>query len=178
MAATMLTIYLFNIGGQLTLHQYFSYLSDRFFNEQASKGLYNVNDVTEITIPLNMPGITDWKNYENVSGQIQFENVSYNYVKMRMTRTAMYLVCVPNYKTTRLLNQNIIGAKKIKDIQLPKKNHVPYGKVAVLGQFSLAFTHFEFNTPFKNITIKVIHTAQQIFDHSPSIPEQPPRPVC
>ncbi|HEY2583397.1 MAG TPA: hypothetical protein VGI43_16415, partial [Mucilaginibacter sp.] len=112
-AVVLLAIYLFNIGGELVMHQYFSYLSDRFFNEQASKGRYNVNDLTEVKLPANMPGITDWTNYENIRGQIQFGDRSYNYVKMKITRTAIYLMCIPDYAATRLLNENIICAKQV-----------------------------------------------------------------
>ena len=61
----MLSIYLFSIGGQLAMHQYFSYVADKFFSEQTSKGLYNINDLTEVEIPVNMPNISDWKEYEN-----------------------------------------------------------------------------------------------------------------
>src|ERR1700678_4285344 len=132
----MLTIYLFNIGGQQVFHQLSVYLSNNFFNEQTSKGLYNVNDLTEIKIPVNMPGITDWAGYENIKGQIKFGNSCYNYVKMKITRTTLYLICVPNYETTILTGQNIICAKKVKDIPVSKKEHVPYGKTTLLDNFN------------------------------------------
>jgi len=177
-AAFLLAVYLFNIGGQLVLHQYFSYLSDRYFNEQTNKGRYNVNDLTEIRIPINTPNVTDWPAYESVTGQIQFQNTNYNFVKMRMTRHVMYLMCVPNYNTTHLSAQNIIGAKNIKDLPIPKKDHVPYGKTTLLSQLSITFNHFEFNAPYKNVITKVVQPVQQLFSHFPAIPEQPPRPVC
>jgi len=177
-AATLLSIYLFNIGGQLVLHQYFVYLSDKFFNEQINNGQYNIGELTEVKIPVNMPGITDWSSYENIAGQIKFENASYNYVKMKITRHTLYLMCVPNYVTTHLANQNIIGAKRVKDAPVHKKNHVPYGKTMVLNKFSFAFLQFKFTPPFKGTAITIVQPVQQLLHHSPDIPEQPPRLSC
>lgn len=177
-AVAMLTIYLFNIGGQLVLHQYFTFLSDKFFKEQTSKGQYNIDELTEVKIPVNMPGITDWKAYENIAGQIQFQNTSYNYVKMRMTRTAMYLMCVPNYATTHLSDQNIVGAKGIKDAPVHKKEHVPYGKTTLLAQFNFTFLRFKFNSPIKGAELIVLQPIQRVNHHSPDIPEQPPKLAC
>jgi len=158
------------------LHQYFAYLSDRFFNEQISKGLYNINELTEVKIPANMPGITGWKNYENITGQIQFGDASYNYVKMKITRNALYLMCVPNYNTTHLSAQNIIQAKQVKGIPVPKKDHVPFGKTTVLDNFNFAFLQFTFTSPDSPVTA-VVQLCQQLAHHFPDIPEQPPKRV-
>lgn len=177
-AATFLFIYLFNIGGQVILHQYFSYLSDKFFNEQTSKGLYNVHDLTEVKLPANMPGISEWGGYEDIRGQIQFGDNTYNYVKMKITRTAVYLMCVPDYSTTTFSNQNVINAKGIKDVRIPKKEHVPYGKTTLMSTVNFAFAHFEFSSFFKNIQVASVPFVQGIACHFPDIPEQPPKFSC
>jgi hypothetical protein len=177
-ATFLLSIYLFNIGGQLVMHQFLSIRSDKFFNKQASKGLYNVHDLTEVKLPVNFPSIREWKSYENITGQIQFENVSYNYVKMKMTRNALYLMCIPNYEGTRLLTDNVINAKHTKTIPIPKKNHVPFGKTTVMGNFNLSFTQFAFASFVKMIRTVAIQPTQQLAWHYPAIPEQPPKFAC
>ena len=177
-ATFLLFIYLFSIGGQLALHQYFAVLSDRFFSEQTDKGLYNVHDLTEVILPVNMPGITDWKGYENISGQIQFENNSYNYVKMKITRTALYLMCIPDYQTTRLANQNIIDAKQAKSVPVPKKDHVPYTKTTLSDKFSCAFTQFAFCPFYTTRQVVPVQRVQRPIFHHLSIPDQPPRLSC
>jgi hypothetical protein len=174
-AVALLAIYLFTIGGQFVLHQYAAFLSDRFFVQQTSKGLYNVHDLTEVKLPVDMPNMADWPAYENISGQIQFENSTYNYVKMRITRTALYLMCVPDYATTRFAGKNIIHAKQAKDAPVPKKEHVPYGKTTVLDNFNFAFLHFIFSSPFKSPVQAAVQACQPLTHHSPDIPEQPPR---
>lgn len=160
------------------LHAYLQYQTERFFNEQANRGLYNVSDLTEVQIPVNMPGITDWKAYENIRGQIQFENTCYNYVKMKLTHNCMYLMCVPNYEKTHLLTSNIINAKGVKDIPVPKKDHVPVDRMASVDAVQFSFVQFGFDAPVKEIktttTFSVRAPSQQSFD----IPDQPPRRSC
>lgn len=177
-AISFIALHLFNIGGYLVLHQYFTYKSDRFFNEQTDKNKYNTGDLTEIRIPVNMPNIADWTCYENVSGSIRFENASYNYVKMKMTRNVLYLMCVPNYETTHLSSQNVIVAKNIKDIPVPKKQHIPYCKTNVLDVLKFTFAQYTFNIPVKKLTIRPNQPVQRLSTSCLDIPEQPPKSLC
>jgi hypothetical protein len=177
-AVALLAIYLCNIGGQLVIHQYFSYLADKFFIEQADKGFYNKGDLAEVKIPVNMPNIADWPDFLNVTGQIQFENVSYNYVKMRVTRTAIYFKCEPNYSTTHLNEQNIIVAKNIKGPPITPKDHVPFSKKALLTQLTTGNTYFEFTVPVEYSKPMVVQLVQPVPDNCPAIPDQPPRSIC
>lgn len=177
-ALMLLSIHLLNVGGHVALHQFLVYKSNRYFTEQTSKGLYNVNDLTEVVIPANMPGITDWKNYENIHGQIQFGSNCYNYQKMRVTRHAIYLMCTPNYATTRLADKNIINAKDVKENPVPQKEHVPFGKITIQDNLNFTFVHFEFSCPIKYTQQIVVHPAQQLIPAHQDIPEQPPKAVC
>jgi hypothetical protein len=177
-ALILLNIYLLNIGGQLAVHQFLVYKSDKFFNEQISKGLYNVNDLTEVTIPVNLPGMHDWSGFENISGHIQFGNATYNYVKMRMTRNALHLMCIPNYETTRFGDSNVIEAKGVKGVPVPPKDHVPFGKMALQDNLSLSFVQFEFYCPVKHLPKKAVQPVQLVIHYHQDIPEQPPKASC
>jgi len=177
-ALMLLGFHLLNIGGQLALHQFMVYKSNKYFAEQTAKGFYNVKDLTEVVIPVNMPGITDWKNYENIHGQIRFGNNSYNYQKMRVTSRAIYLMCIPNYETTRLADKNIINAKDVKENPVPQKEHVPFGKIIMQDNLNFAFVHFEFSCPIKYTQQTVVHPVQQLIPAHQDIPEQPPKASC
>lgn len=177
-SALLLTVYLFNIGGKLVLHQYFSFLSDKFFNEQIGKGFYNTGDLTEVILPVNMPNVVDWKDYENISGQIKFENASYNYVKMKITRTALYLMCIPDYQTTKLSAQNIIDVKQTTNSPIPKKSHVPYGKMAPAGLFNYTFAPFAFSPFAKTLKGAIVHPTQRLAFQYQDTPWQPPKFSC
>jgi hypothetical protein len=177
-ALLLLNIHFLNIGGQLAVHQYLVYKTDKYYNHQISKGLYNIKDLTEIAIPVNLPNIHDWKNFENIAGQIQFGNTSYNYVKMKITRTAIHLMCIPNYETTRPVDNNVLNAKKVKDIPVSQKDHVPYGKIIMMDNLSLSFVQFEFNCPIKKLQKNVVQPVQRLVHYHQDIPEQPPKISC
>lgn len=174
----LLCFHLLNIGGQLALYQFMVYKSNKYFAEQTAKGLYNVKDLTEIVIPVDMPGIRDWQHYENIHGQIQFGNNSYNYQKMRVTSRAIYLMCTPNYETTRLADKNIINAKDVKENPVPQKEHVPFGKIIMQDNLNFTFVQFEFSCPIKYTQQTAVHPVQQLIPAHQDIPEQPPKAVC
>lgn len=145
-AIALLVIHLFNLGGQLAFYQYLVYKSDRFFNEQVSKNLYNVDDLTEIKIPANIKNVPNVKGYVNLSGEVRFANASYNYVKIKVTQKAIYLMCIPHYSTTHLAGRNIIYARQIKDIPVPRKEHVPFGKISIMD-YNFPTVNYMFGTP-------------------------------
>jgi hypothetical protein len=124
----MLIVHLFNVGGYLALNQYLINRSDRFVTEQISKGKYDINNLIEIKIKQHLPQIQDWNGYARISGQIQLNGVAYNYVALKMTRDTMFVRCIPNYETTKLLHENIICAKQVNDIPVSKKAHESSGK--------------------------------------------------
>lgn len=107
----------------MLLFQYMIHRSESFVEQQISKGLYNVHDLVEVKVPVSMPRVTDWTEYEPISGQVQLQGDCYNYVKLRVTRDTLYIMCVPNYSTTRLTNANIIYAKQVSDVPLNKKGN-------------------------------------------------------
>lgn len=154
----LLIIHLCNIAGPLTLHQYLEYKSDKLFSREINQHHYNVNDLTEIRVPVKMFKINEWKGFQNLYGRIQFKNSAYNYVKIRITKSAIYLLCIPNYETTHLSDQNIIYAQQIPDIPVPKKEHVPFGKINLISYnnvyvnylFSIPSTELRSNIQYKN----------------------------
>ncbi|AYL97615.1 hypothetical protein [Mucilaginibacter celer] len=179
-AYLLLCIVLFNTAGYLAIHEYLEHKTQQFFVDQTAKGFYNVKDLTEITIPLNMPYIHDWTRFERVSGQVQFQNINYNFVKMRLTRTAVHLMCVPNYDTTKPTDKNILDARNMKGSSVPQKDHVPYPKSAVVETFSyFTFAQFVFTCPvIKSFHKNIVHTVQPLVNYYQDIPEQPPKASC
>ena len=105
----------------MLLHLYVVDKSDKFMNELISKNLYNPNALIELKIKQNLPGINEWPDFKNVSGQIQLKEACYNYVKLKFTRDTLYVMCVPNYEKTRLIKSNIIYAKQINDVPQDSK---------------------------------------------------------
>lgn len=177
-AIFLVNIHLFSLCGQLILREYKAYQSNKFYTEQTAKGRYNVNDLTEVIIPVQLNSVSEWGSYENISGQIQFEDNTYNYVKMKITHHAMYLMCVPNYESTQPFGNNIITAKNVKNVPVPKKDHVPFGKSVPLSDLQYVYIDFAFSSPFKELKIKTIPAVHQLPYLLLEIPEQPPKSFC
>ncbi len=105
----------------MALNQYLMYRSDKFASDQISKGKYDAHNLIEIKIPQRMPQIHDWSQYLQVSGKVQLNGFAYNYVKLKVTRDTLFVQCIPNYQTTRLLTENVIYARQLSDIPVSKK---------------------------------------------------------
>ena len=121
-----------------------------------------------------MPGIAD-AGYVKIYGKVQFANAAYNYVKMRVTSTAIYLMCVPNYHATRLCNQNIIHAENIPDIPVSQKQHVPFSKLSLIGQYIFAFQNLKITVPVKQASVLSIEPNTGRLEFMLEIPQPPPQ---
>jgi hypothetical protein len=139
--------------------------------------MYNINDLVEIKVPLFTPAVQNWDRFQYISGQIQFKNTCYNYVKLKITRDTIYVVCIPNYETTRLYNQNIINAKKIADIPVNKKDHVPFGRIINLGRYNYTLTLYDFTPPVEALHFNNNNPYICLVERYITVPEQPPKNI-
>jgi hypothetical protein len=134
----------------------------------------NDSKLIEIKIPVHFPTITDWDDYELIAGQIQLKDAYYNYVKLKMTRDTMYMVCLPNTAKTRLVNANIITAKEISDVPLNKSSHsTTVKKVNTLSEYNLQafqYSYSGFGIFLKSNTEPVSFKITSPFIESPGKP--------
>jgi hypothetical protein len=143
-AIVLLSVHLFYIGGYALVFQYCIHQSDVQMVKQIFDNKIDDKKLIEIKIPVNMPTIQDWTEYEEIVGQIQLKDAYYNYVRLKMTRDTMYFICMANTNKTRLVNANIITAKAISDIPLSKKGQAPISKkINTLSEYNLqAFKYY------------------------------------
>jgi hypothetical protein len=168
----------FHLGGYLLLHWYAVNCSDDFFNAQIAKGRYYKADLVEVAIPVSIPCIHDWKNFEPVFGCVHFGENAYNYVQMKVTGNMLYLKCVPNYETTKLCTQNVIQAEAIKDIPVPKTDHVPYPHVLSVRAFKVDIQRFAAYIHSTEMAKPIIDYRPPLIERHPDIPKQPPKYAC
>lgn len=162
-AIVFLVIYLFNWGGYLLLQNYLVARADRHMNDLISQNLYDPNSLIEVKVKLNLPGIFEWPDYKNVTGQLQLKNACYNYVKLKFTKDTLYVLCVPNYEKTKLVKSNIIYVKELNDIPTEKKGnnsltkkggHDNYDHLTLQINFDIARNHDTALTLYHKIRIK------------------------
>ena len=176
LAISLLVLHLYSLYGLTAWYFCAVYRSDKLFNEQISMDRYSLDDLVAVKLPVNMPTIDDWKDYQYISGQVQFQNNSYNYVQIKMTRDTVYLMCVPNYKKARLINQNIIDARKIADIPNGKKEHIPFGKLSSLGDYNCQAVNYLFVTPLALLSTNTASISADIIQYA--LPSPAPPPEC
>jgi hypothetical protein len=142
-AIVLLGIHLFNLGGYALLYRYYIHKSDVQMVKQIFDNKIDNARLVELKIPVNMPTVQDWDDYEVIEGQIQLKDAYYNYVRLKMTRDTMYFICIANETKTRLEHANIITAKEINDVPLTKKGEAPVSKkINTLSEYNLqAFTY-------------------------------------
>ncbi|MDB5134463.1 MAG: hypothetical protein JWP37_1066 [Mucilaginibacter sp.] len=129
----LLGVHLFNLGGYALVFNYFIHRSDVQIVKQMYDNKFNSAKLLELKVPVHMPTMQDWTEYEHVEGQIQLNNAYYDYVSLKMTRDTMYLVCLPNNVKTHLVNANVIVAKNLNDVPLSKKGAASSSKKADSG---------------------------------------------
>jgi hypothetical protein len=174
LAMAMLALLLFNSGGYALLFQYFIYRSDNSVNERINNNQYKNTDLFEVKIPVHL-NITDWNEYELVSGQVQLRDNSYNYAELKMTRDTMYLMCIPNPEKGRLVNANIIYAKYVNDIPMNKKSHAPsVKKVISENVYNYTETQSKPNLTAEAVTPLPNFALRNILKPFIGIPCQPP----
>jgi hypothetical protein len=173
-AISLLFLHLFSVSATLLIHTLAVYRADRFFESQVARGLYNINDLTEVKIPVDLPGIADQTFYQNVLGEVRFENAAYNYVKIKWTHNAIYLKCVPNYSTTRLCGQNIIDAKALPEIPVNKKDHVPFDKMFGVSLYNKTHLYYRFLMLAQPVQSLPCVLSARIINSSITSPGQPP----
>jgi hypothetical protein len=120
-AILLLAVHLFYLGGYMLAFQYFIHKSDAQIVKQLYGNKVDNVKLVELKIPVHMPTIDDWTEYANIQGQIQLNDAYYNYVRLKMTKDTMYLICLPNKVKANLVKANVIMAKNLNDVPLSKK---------------------------------------------------------
>ncbi len=117
----LLSIYLFNLIGYNLVFQYLIDNSDIQLAHNINSKQIDERNLVEVKVALNMPYLSNTKNYERVDGQIELNGVAYNYVKRKVSGDTLYLLCVPNFSKTQLCNAKADYAKETND--LPSKKN-------------------------------------------------------
>ena len=174
-AIAMMLVVLFNLGGYSLFFQYMISRSDNMIINQINNNRYHNSDLVEVKIPVNLPTLQDWTEFETVSGQVQFKNNKYNYAQIKMTRDTLYLLVIPNYERTKLVNANIIYAKQVNDIPVNKKSHNSLLKKSISeSEYHYISLNYKTTIPVNNTNCYRDYTFLSITKPSLGVPGQPP----
>ncbi|MBD0333689.1 MAG: hypothetical protein ICV66_13665 [Chitinophagaceae bacterium] len=87
---------LFNLFGYRIFLDYVQNQQDQRLKSQISNEEYNYNDLISIKIPYTLPYNNSSKEYEPITGSVEIKGIEYKYVKRRLYRDSIELLCLPN----------------------------------------------------------------------------------
>ena len=83
------------------------------------KNQYDESRLIRIKVPLNMPYIADWNDFETFEGETEINGIHYRYVKRKIENGELVLLCIPNEQKTSLQAAEQHFFKLVNDIQQP-----------------------------------------------------------
>lgn len=83
---------------------------------------YDESRLIEIRVPLNLPYISSWSEFERYDGEIEIDGQHYKYVKRRVYNGSLILLCLPNEKGQKIREACNDYFKQVNDLQHPSKN--------------------------------------------------------
>lgn len=141
-------MHLFNITGYNLLFSLIIKKSDKELVSSLDNKLYKIEDLLEIKIPVYLPYVANQQNYERIDGELEFNGVYYNYVKRKISRDTLYLLCVYNEAKTRLDNARLSYGQQVNDFPSDNSSHTAVIKKNWAGnEYNQHFLSFFFDRP-------------------------------
>ncbi len=102
------------------------------------EGAYADADLVEVKVAYRLPYAIDQTEYERVNGTINIEGEHYNYVKKKLSRDTLYMLCIPNRQSTAVNNARHLYGSLVNDVGNTGKKES--GSQQVLQLFFAAYT--------------------------------------
>lgn len=98
----LLTILLFNWVGYRLVTGILQQHADAQLQAVVESNRFSDGELVEIRVPLNLPYQTDWKEFQAYEGSVRVDGVDYRYVKRKVEKGELVLLCLPNHSKTHL----------------------------------------------------------------------------
>jgi len=154
-AAILLSALLcFNWYGYQLVTGYLQYQSDLQLEVRLDNNDYDQSQLIELRIPLNLPYHNDWNYYERYDGEIEFRGSHYKYVKRKIEKGDLVLLCLPDNAKQRIQSAKEEFFTLVNDLQ-----QAPTGKATNPGKSSVHKNFFsDYQQEKNNWTIKLLET--------------------
>jgi hypothetical protein len=172
---SLIALLVFNWYGYRLLINYFETEANIHLQAKLDKDQYDESTLIQIRVPLNMPYIADWKEFEKYEGETEINGIHYKYVKRKIEKGELVLLCIPNQQKTNLQAAGQNFFKLVNDIQQPgaKKDSKEHSVKLSISDY-IASSIAQANLP-GSITVTP-HSLYTLFipkGHT-AIPAQPP----
>ncbi len=118
-AISLITLLVFNWYGYRILMNYKENKATSQLQAKLDQNQYDESTLFEIRVPLNMPYISDWNDFETAYGETEINGIHYTYVKRKVEKGELVLLCIPNTEKTALRDAKDNFFKLVNDLQQP-----------------------------------------------------------
>lgn len=178
-AIFFLFVLLFNSGGYRLVLDYAEEHQNTVFEMQLDEKQYDETALIEIRVPVSLPYQTDWKEFERVDGEVEFNGMHYKFVERKLEGGEMIYKCIPNEGKAQLVNARENFFKLVNDLQTQKSS----SEKSSTNNHSVKTFSFDFCDELKSWTLGALQQQTSSYNNfSAAIfsaalmltPEQPP----
>lgn len=87
---------MFNWFGYQLLTHYLQSKADARMVAKLDQNDYDESQLIEVRVPINLPYHNDWQEFERYDGQIEIDGIHYKYVKRKVEKGELVLLCIPD----------------------------------------------------------------------------------
>jgi hypothetical protein len=121
----LITCFLFNIAGYKIFFYYQLAQADSRIQARIETIHESDKNLFAVKIPIHSPYHADWDDFESVEGEMTYNNTTYKYVKGKVLRDTLILLCIEHQEKSLIEKNSSDYSKRINDL-LPdnSKKHV------------------------------------------------------
>jgi hypothetical protein len=115
-AIFFLLLFLFNIAGYKGLFFFLTQSADERLAEKIKDGSDLDKDMIMVKFPFNVPYLSDSKDFESMEGEVNLKGTIYKYVKRKIARDTLFLICIENKEKTLIEKKRAEYFNKVNDL--------------------------------------------------------------
>lgn len=177
-AILLLAILVFNWVGYRVLSDFLQHRSNISLEAKLDLNDYAASDLIELKVPLNLPYLTNWKDFQRCDGEIVVSDVHYKYVKRKIADGYLILLCLPNVNKARIEKVKEDYFKTINDLPSSTANSTGKAKPSIqkniISDYCLEQDFYTFSSLDQARADQYLHNTLLIDMYSRNACEQPP----
>jgi hypothetical protein len=112
----LLMVFLFNVIGYRVFFYYLERGADVRIEARLEKLTEADQSLITVKIPIRLPYQTDWQDFERAEGEVTVNGSVYRYVKQRVYRDTLILLCINDHYKSRIIKGTADYFEKVNDL--------------------------------------------------------------
>lgn len=115
-AILFLIVFLYNVAGYKGFFFYLSQSADQRLDEKIRDDNVPDKDLITVKFPFHVPYIAESKEFESMEGEVNVKGTIYRYVKRKIVRDTLILLCIENKEKTLIEKKRAEYFNKVNDL--------------------------------------------------------------